>query len=139
MKRPVSTVFIFKMSIPLTPFTLLQISVLSVAETVRSCSLDQCYKSLLSPATSETKRKMSTFISNIKASDGFTQHAAGFQKAFQLLRNTSSLTRHSTSKSYRRKYTFKTPQTVQFIFTRIMVCISDRHGDHLPVIWHHIP
>lgn len=74
-----------------------KISVLSVADTVRSCSLDQCYKSLLSPATSETKRKMSTFISNIKASDGFTQHAAGFQKAFQLLRNTSSLTKHSTT------------------------------------------
>lgn len=78
----------------------LQISILSVAETVRSCSLDQCYKSLLSPATSETKRKMSTFISNIKASDGATQHAAGFQKAFQLLRNTSSLTgRQSSSTS----------------------------------------
>lgn len=74
-----------------------KISVLTVADTVRSCSLDQCYKSLLSPATSETKRKMSTFISNIKASDGFTQHAAGFQKAFQLLRNTSSLTKHSTT------------------------------------------
>lgn len=78
--------------------TPLQISILSVAETVRSCSLDQCYKSLLSPATSETKRKMSTFISNIKASDGATQHAAGFQKAFQLLRNTSSLCKQSTSK-----------------------------------------
>lgn len=76
----------------------LQISILSVAETVRSCSLDQCYKSLLSPATSETKRKMSTFISNIKASDGATQHAVGFQKAFQLLRNTSSLSKQSTSK-----------------------------------------
>uniref|UniRef100_A0A1A8Q6T5 VWFA and cache domain-containing protein 1 n=1 Tax=Nothobranchius rachovii TaxID=451742 RepID=A0A1A8Q6T5_9TELE len=71
-----------------------KISILSVAETVRSCSLDQCYKSLLSPATSETKRKMSTFISNIKASNGATQHASGFQKAFQLLRNTSSLSRH---------------------------------------------
>uniref|UniRef100_A0A1A7YQN2 VWFA and cache domain-containing protein 1 n=1 Tax=Iconisemion striatum TaxID=60296 RepID=A0A1A7YQN2_9TELE len=70
-----------------------KISILSVAETIRSCSLDQCYKSLLSPATSETKRKMSTFISNIKASNGATQHAAGFQKAFQLLRNTSSLSR----------------------------------------------
>lgn len=78
--------------------SLLQISILSVAETVRSCSLDQCYKSLLSPATSETKRKMSTFISNIKASDGATQHAAGFQKAFQLLRNTSSLCKQSISK-----------------------------------------
>lgn len=79
-------------------YLLLQISILSVAETVRSCSLDQCYKSLLSPATSETKRKMSTFISNIKASDGATQHAAGFQKAFQLLRNTSNLSKQSTSK-----------------------------------------
>lgn len=78
---------------------LLQISVLSVADAVRSCSLDQCYKSLLSPATSETKRKMSTFISNIKASDGATQHAAGFQKAFQLLRNTSSLSKQSASKA----------------------------------------
>ncbi|CAJ1061015.1 VWFA and cache domain-containing protein 1 [Xyrichtys novacula] len=74
-----------------------KISILSVAETVRSCSLDQCYKSLLSPATSETKRKMSTFISNIKASDGATQHAAGFQKAFQLLRNTSSLWKQSST------------------------------------------
>ncbi|KAK7889929.1 hypothetical protein WMY93_025489, partial [Mugilogobius chulae] len=73
-----------------------KVSILSVADTVRSCSLDQCYKSLLSPATSETKRKMGTFISNIKASDGFTQHAAGFQKAFQLLRNTTSLTKHPT-------------------------------------------
>lgn len=79
-------------------YHLLQISILSVAETVRACSLDQCYKSLLSPATSETKRKMSTFISNIKASDGATQHAAGFQKAFQLLRNTSSLSKQSASK-----------------------------------------
>lgn len=69
-----------------------------MADTVRSCSLDQCYKSLLSPATSETKRKMSTFISNIKASDGATQHASGFQKAFQLLRNTSSLPKQSASK-----------------------------------------
>ena len=82
----------------LMSLSLLQISILSVAETVRSCSLDQCYKSLLSPATSETKRKMSTFISNIKASDGATQHAAGFQKAFQLLRNTSSLCKQTTSK-----------------------------------------
>ncbi|KAK7888987.1 hypothetical protein WMY93_024547 [Mugilogobius chulae] len=73
-----------------------KVSILSVADTVRSCSLDQCYKSLLSPATSETKRKMGTFISNIKASDGFTKHAAGFQKAFQLLRNTTSLTKHPT-------------------------------------------
>uniref|UniRef100_A0A3B4AXJ2 Uncharacterized protein n=1 Tax=Periophthalmus magnuspinnatus TaxID=409849 RepID=A0A3B4AXJ2_9GOBI len=73
------------------------VSVLSVADAVRACSLDQCYKSLLSPATSETKRKMSTFISNIKASDGFTQHSAGFQKAFQLLRNTTSLTKHHTN------------------------------------------
>ncbi|XP_047231109.1 VWFA and cache domain-containing protein 1 [Girardinichthys multiradiatus] len=72
-----------------------KISILSVADTVRSCSLDQCYKSLLSPATSETKRKMSTFISNIKSSNGATQHAAGFQKAFQLLRNTSSLSKQS--------------------------------------------
>lgn len=77
---------------------LLQVSVLSVADAVRSCSLDQCYRSLLSPATSETKRKMTTFISNIKASDGATQHATGFQKAFQLLRNTSSLSKHSASK-----------------------------------------
>lgn len=75
-----------------------QVSVLSVADAVRSCSLDQCYRSLLSPATSETKRKMTTFISNIKASDGATQHAAGFQKAFQLLRNTSSLSKQSASK-----------------------------------------
>lgn len=75
-----------------------QVSVLSVADAVRSCSLDQCYRSLLSPATSETKRKMTTFISNIKASDGATQHATGFQKAFQLLRNTSSLSKQSASK-----------------------------------------
>uniref|UniRef100_A0A669D1T1 VWFA and cache domain-containing protein 1 n=1 Tax=Oreochromis niloticus TaxID=8128 RepID=A0A669D1T1_ORENI len=74
-----------------------KISVLSVAETVRSCSLDQCYKSLLSPATSETKRKMSTFVSNVKASDGATQHAAGFEKAFQLLRNTTSHNKQSTT------------------------------------------
>ncbi|XP_030228638.1 VWFA and cache domain-containing protein 1 isoform X2 [Gadus morhua] len=73
-----------------------KVSVLSVADGVRSCSLDQCYRSLLSPATSETKRKMSTFISNIKASEGATQHAAGFQKAFQLLRNTTTtLGRHA--------------------------------------------
>ncbi|XP_056894281.1 VWFA and cache domain-containing protein 1 isoform X2 [Takifugu flavidus] len=74
-----------------------KVSVLSVADAVRSCSLDQCYKSLLSPATSETKRKMTTFISNIKASDGATQHATGFQKAFQLLRNTSSLSKQSAT------------------------------------------
>lgn len=87
---PVGTTFLLLL--------LLQISVLSVAEAVRSCSLDQCYKSLLSPATSETKRKMSSFISSIKASEGATQHAAGFQKAFQLLRNTSSLSKQSSSK-----------------------------------------
>ncbi|XP_077463813.1 VWFA and cache domain-containing protein 1 [Stigmatopora argus] len=74
-----------------------KIAVLSVAEIVRSCSLDQCYKSLLSPATSETKRKMSTFISNIKSSDGTTEHATGFQKAFQLLRNFSSLSKQSNT------------------------------------------
>lgn len=79
-----------------------QISVLSVAETVRSCSLDQCYKSLLSPATSETKRKMSTFVSNVKASDGATQHAAGFEKAFQLLRNTTSHNKQSSKSQIRR-------------------------------------
>ncbi|KAG7259506.1 hypothetical protein CRUP_009346 [Coryphaenoides rupestris] len=67
-----------------------KISVLSVADGVRSCSLDQCYRSLLSPATSETKRKMSSFVAGVKASDGATQHAAGFQKAFQLLRNTTA-------------------------------------------------
>ncbi|XP_059416238.1 VWFA and cache domain-containing protein 1-like isoform X2 [Carassius carassius] len=74
-----------------------KISVLTIAETVRSCSLDQCYKSFLSPATSETKRKMSTFINNIKASDSSTQHALGFQKAFQLLRNTSNVIRQPTN------------------------------------------
>ncbi|KAM6962725.1 VWFA and cache domain-containing protein 1 [Aplochiton taeniatus] len=74
-----------------------KISILSVAEAVRSCSLDLCYRSYLSPATSETKRKMSTFVSNIKASDSPTQHAAGFQKAFQLLRNTTSLLKPSTT------------------------------------------
>ncbi|XP_060775913.1 VWFA and cache domain-containing protein 1 isoform X1 [Neoarius graeffei] len=75
-----------------------KISVLTVADVVRSCSLDQCYKSFLSPATSETKRKMSTFINSIKASDSTTQHAVGFQKAFQLLRNTSSMGRpHSNT------------------------------------------
>ncbi|GAA6104462.1 VWFA and cache domain-containing protein 1 isoform X1 [Tachysurus ichikawai] len=75
-----------------------KISVLTVADAVRSCSLDQCYKSFLSPATSETKRKMSTFINSIKSSDSATQHAMGFQKAFQLLRNTSSMGRpHSNT------------------------------------------
>lgn len=44
---------------------------------------------------------MSTFISNIKASDGATHHAAGFQKAFQLLRNTTSIGRQGISKSCR--------------------------------------
>lgn len=84
------------------PFAPSQISILSVAETVRSCSLDQCYKSLLSPATSETKRKMSTFVSNVKASDGATQHAAGFEKAFQLLRNTTSHNKQSSKSQIRR-------------------------------------
>ncbi|NXY37914.1 CAHD1 protein, partial [Pomatorhinus ruficollis] len=70
-----------------------KISVLTVAEAVRTCSLDQCYKTFLSPATSETKRKMSTFVSSIKASDSSTQHALGFQKAFQLLRSTNNGTR----------------------------------------------
>lgn len=80
------------------PLIFPQISMLTIADIVRSCSLDQCYKSFLSPATSETKRKMSTFINNIKASDSPTQHALGFQKAFQLLRNTSNVTRQLTSK-----------------------------------------
>lgn len=76
-----------------------QISVLTVADAVRTCSLDQCYKTFLSPATSETKRKMSTFVSSIKASDSSTQHALGFQKAFQLLRNTNNGTRLQGSKA----------------------------------------
>uniref|UniRef100_A0A8C3XJA6 VWFA domain-containing protein n=1 Tax=Chelydra serpentina TaxID=8475 RepID=A0A8C3XJA6_CHESE len=70
-----------------------KISVLTVADTVRTCSLDQCYKTFLSPATSETKRKMSTFVSSIKSSDNPTQHAVGFQKAFQLIRNTNNGTK----------------------------------------------
>lgn len=107
---------------------LLQISILSVAETVRACSLDQCYKSLLSPATSETKRKMSTFISNIKASDGATQHAAGFQKAFQLLRNTSSLSKQSTSK----KILFW--NIVLTLNVRNVLCCSVRFGVRLLVV-----
>ncbi|XP_048395492.1 VWFA and cache domain-containing protein 1 isoform X2 [Stegostoma tigrinum] len=74
-----------------------KISVLAVADTVRTCSLDQCYKTYLSPATSETKRKMATFLSNIKAVDGATQHALGFHKAFQLLQNTNNNTRVHTS------------------------------------------
>ncbi|KAL4635019.1 VWFA and cache domain-containing protein 1 [Arapaima gigas] len=74
-----------------------KVSVLAVADTVRSCSLDQCYKTFLSPATSETKRKMASFINSIKASDSSTQHALGFQKAFQLLRNTSNVTRQHTN------------------------------------------
>ncbi|XP_031689523.1 VWFA and cache domain-containing protein 1 [Oncorhynchus kisutch] len=74
-----------------------KVSILSSAEAVRSCSLDPCYKSYLSPATSETKRKMSTFVNNLKASDSPTLHALGFQKAFQLLRNTSNITRQLTN------------------------------------------
>uniref|UniRef100_A0A4W5RTY2 VWFA and cache domain-containing protein 1 n=1 Tax=Hucho hucho TaxID=62062 RepID=A0A4W5RTY2_9TELE len=74
-----------------------KISILSSAEAVRSCSLDQCYKSYLSPATSETKRKMSIFVNNLKASDSPTLHALGFRKAFQLLRNTSNITRQLTN------------------------------------------
>ncbi|NXL46978.1 CAHD1 protein, partial [Podilymbus podiceps] len=70
-----------------------KISVLTVADAVRTCSLDQCYKTFLSPATSETKRKMSTFVSSIKSSDSPTQHAVGFQKAFQLIRNTNNGTK----------------------------------------------
>lgn len=70
-----------------------KISVLTVADTVRTCSLDQCYKTFLSPATSETKRKMSTFVSSIKSSDSPTQHAVGFQKAFQLIRSTNNNTK----------------------------------------------
>ncbi|XP_023574065.1 VWFA and cache domain-containing protein 1 isoform X2 [Octodon degus] len=70
-----------------------KISVLTVADTVRTCSLDQCYETFLSPATSETKRKMSTFVSGVKASDSPTQHAAGFQKAFQLIRSTNNNTK----------------------------------------------
>ncbi|XP_078074535.1 VWFA and cache domain-containing protein 1 isoform X2 [Mustelus asterias] len=73
-----------------------KISVLAVADTVRTCSLDQCYKTYLSPATSETKRKMTTFLSNIKSVDGATQHALGFRKAFQLLQNTNNSTRIHT-------------------------------------------
>lgn len=70
-----------------------KISVLTVADTVRTCSLDQCYKTFLSPATSETKRKMSTFVSSVKSLDSPTQHAVGFQKAFQLIRSTNNNTR----------------------------------------------
>lgn len=70
-----------------------KISVLTVADTVRTCSLDQCYKTFLSPATSETKRKMSTFVSSVKSLDSPTQHAVGFQKAFQLIRSTNNNTK----------------------------------------------
>lgn len=70
-----------------------KISVLAVADTVRTCSLDQCYKTFLSPATSETKRKMSAFVGSIKSLDSPTQHAVGFQKAFQLIRSTSNNTK----------------------------------------------
>uniref|UniRef100_A0A8C2NKA2 VWFA domain-containing protein n=1 Tax=Capra hircus TaxID=9925 RepID=A0A8C2NKA2_CAPHI len=70
-----------------------KISVLTVADTVRTCSLDQCYKTFLSPATSETKRKMSTFVSSVKSLDSPTQHAVGFQKAFQLIRSTNNSTK----------------------------------------------
>ncbi|RXM31443.1 hypothetical protein EOD39_7020 [Acipenser ruthenus] len=73
-----------------------KISMLAVADAVRTCSLDQCYKAFLSPATSETKRKMSSFISNIKSSDSPTQHALGFQKAFQLLQGTHNVTRQKS-------------------------------------------
>lgn len=79
-------------------FPVLQISVLTVADTVRTCSLDQCYKTYLSPATSETKRKMSTFVSSVKPSDSPTQHAVGFRRAFQLIRSTSNNTRFQASK-----------------------------------------
>ncbi|XP_063283945.1 VWFA and cache domain-containing protein 1 isoform X1 [Pelobates fuscus] len=74
-----------------------KISVLTVADVVRTCSLDQCYKSFLSPATSETKRKMSSFVAGIKSSDSPTQHALGFQKAFQLIRNTNNSTKVHTN------------------------------------------
>ncbi|KAB0394162.1 hypothetical protein E2I00_014387 [Balaenoptera physalus] len=70
-----------------------KISMLTVADTVRTCSLDQCYKTFLSPATSETKRKMSTFVSSVKSLDSPTQHAVGFQKAFQLIRSTNNSTK----------------------------------------------
>lgn len=70
-----------------------KISVLAVADAVRTCSLDQCYKTYLSTATSETKRKMTTFLSGVKSVDGATQHAVGFHKAFQLLQNTNNSTR----------------------------------------------
>lgn len=139
----------------ITPF---QISILSVAETVRTCALDQCYKSLLSPATSETKRKMSTFISNIKASDAATQHAAGFQKAFQLLRNTSSLCKHSSSKKRCKlgicvsvlrgqfqlrcsRYLKRNQLSSRYLISIDVCCVSafsHRHGDRLPVVRYHV-
>lgn len=80
------------------PVLPLQISLLAVADTVRTCSLDQCYKTFLSPATSETKRKMSAFVGSIKSLDSPTQHAVGFQKAFQLIRSTSNSTKFQASK-----------------------------------------
>lgn len=117
-----------------------------MAETVRYCSLDQCYKSLLSPATSETKRKMSTFISNIKASDGATHHAAGFQKAFQLLRNTTSIGRQGISKSCRKICQFSLRLVLPplcstlslYVVFLLFFLISHRHGHHLPVVRHHV-
>lgn len=89
---------------PIYIFFSFKISVLTVADTVRTCSLDQCYKTFLSPATSETKRKMSTFVSSIKSSDSPTQHAAGFQKAFQLIRSTNNSTKSQASKSVTMQY-----------------------------------
>jgi hypothetical protein len=85
-------------------FCVLQISVLTVADAVRTCSLDQCYKTYLSPATSETKRKMSTFVSSVKPSDSPTQHAVGFHRAFQLIRSTSNSTRFQASTCIRERW-----------------------------------
>uniref|UniRef100_F7DFT1 Cache domain-containing 1 n=1 Tax=Xenopus tropicalis TaxID=8364 RepID=F7DFT1_XENTR len=70
-----------------------KISVLTVADIGRTCSLDPCYKTFLSPATSEAKREMASFVSSVKSSDSPTQHALGFQKAFQLIRNTKNGTK----------------------------------------------
>nr|XP_014353389.1 PREDICTED: VWFA and cache domain-containing protein 1 [Latimeria chalumnae] len=40
---------------------------------------------------------MSSFVSSIKPSDSATQHALGFQKAFQLIRNTNNTTKIQTN------------------------------------------
>ncbi|XP_075930052.1 VWFA and cache domain-containing protein 1 isoform X1 [Petromyzon marinus] len=70
-----------------------KLGVLAVSDTAKACPLDSCYRTMLSPVTAETRRKMAAFVAAARPTDAPTQHALGFRRAFQLLAATRELGR----------------------------------------------